>query len=166
MKGGIFSNTETFMKILSTGYLTVVLLGIFFAINQYHMIFIENKMDRETLNVGNTVLSSCIAENSTGYVVKGLISEGKVIAKLNANPARDRNIDCLKFYKGVYIEIYNMNNNLLYGIGNSTVCANYPMSGSVSCIEKSTNDYTTFPAVLNTTSSGIIPVMVNISIGA
>ncbi|MFH1229377.1 MAG: hypothetical protein V1678_03055 [Candidatus Aenigmatarchaeota archaeon] len=165
MKGGIFSNTETFMKILSTGYLTVVLLGIFFAINQYHMIFIENKMDRETLNVGNTVLSSCIAENSTGYVVKGLLSEGKLIAKLNANPARDRNIDCLRFYKGIYIEIYNMNNNLLYGIGDATICVNYPLGATTPCKLNPANDYTTFPAALNTTSSGIIPVMVNISIG-
>ena len=49
MKGGVFSLSETFMKVLSTAYVAIVVLGIFLAINQYHIIFIENRMDRETM---------------------------------------------------------------------------------------------------------------------
>jgi hypothetical protein len=160
MKGGIFSVSETFMKIISTGYVAIVLLGIFFAINQYHIVYMENRLDRETLNVGNTVLSSCIAEERNGYVVKGLLSSEKLAAQ-----TKDKNIDCLNFYKGVYIEVFDSQNALLYGVGNGTVCSNYPMGSSDACKGKTTTTNTVFPASLNT-ANGIIHVIVNVTIGA
>ena len=158
MKGGIFSISETLIKIISVAYVATVILSIFFAINQYHLIFLENRTDRETLIVGNTILSSCIAENSTGYLVKGLLSKNYIEAYMT----KDRNIDCLVFYKGIYIEIYDASNQLLYGIGNSNVCEDYQPTKP--CKLRSTSTYTTFPAALNTTTN-IIHVLVNITLG-
>jgi hypothetical protein len=164
MRGGVFSISETFMKILSTAYVGVVFFGIFFAVNQYHIIFVENRMDRETLVAGNTVLSSCIAETRGGYPVKGLLSERIINAKM----VKDRNIDCLNFNKGIYIEIYNLDSQLLYGIGNSNVCENSAAIISsptpLQCNIKGSTSFTVFPSALNTTTN-IIPVIVNVSIG-
>ena len=165
MKGSTFALSETFMKILTTAYVAIVLLGIFFAITQYHIIFVENRTDRETLNAGNAVLSSCIAEsdNSGKYSVKGLLSEEKIKEENLRDPFRSENIPCLRYEKGIYIEIYNANKQLLYSAGNSNVCdpANpFPSP----CDKKLTATTTTFPAALNRTTE-VIPVIVNVSIG-
>jgi len=161
MKGSTFALSETFMKILTTAYVAIILLGIYFALNQYHLIFVENRADRETLNVGNAVLSSCIAEYSGGYPVKGLLSEEKIKEENIRDPFRDENIQCLRYDKGIYIEIYNSNKQLLYGVGNFGVCKQpFPSP----CIKKDTTTTTTFPAALNRTTK-IIPVIVNVSIG-
>ena len=164
MKGSTFALSETFMKILTTAYVAIVLLGIYFALNQYHLIFVENRADRETLNIGNAVLSSCIAEYSGGYPVKGLLSEEKIKEENIRDPFRDENIQCLRYDKGIYIEIYDKSKQLLYGVGNFGVCdQNHAFPD---CIKKDTTTTTTFPAALyNKTSNKIIPVIVNVSIG-
>jgi len=158
MKGGIFALSETFMKILSTGAVAIVLLSIFFAFNQYNLIYTENRIDRESLVVGDTVLSSCIAENSTGYPIKGFLSEEKIRnERYTANPSRNRNMDCLKFSKPIYIEIFS--DTLLYGIGNSAACQTIDP-----CVKRPATTSTVFPAALNQTTR-IIPVNVTIFIG-
>jgi len=164
MKGGVFALSETFMKILTTAYLAITLLAVFFAINRYNLIYMESKIDRETLVVGNTVLSSCIAESSLGYPIKGLLSECKIIAKVASNQQNDRNIDCLNYIKGIYIEIYNETNAPLYGFGDSRVC-NPKNPFPTPCNKTDTTTYTLFPAALNTTTSNIIPVTVKIFVG-
>jgi len=157
MKGGAFTLSESFMKIISTGYVAVVLLAIFFAVNEYNLIYMDNRGDRETLVVGDAVLSSCIAENYNGYAVKGLLSEAKIQQKIIANPSRNSNIDCLNYNKGIFIEVYDENNILLQEFGNSTVCTSrYP------CVTKS---FVSFPVALNRTTSIIIPVNVFVYLG-
>jgi len=164
MKGGEFSISETFTKILSTAYLAVVLLAIFFTINNYNLVFLENKIDRETLVVGNTILTSCIAEYSGNYPIKALLSENNISSQTrNANP------NCLKFSKGIYIEIYN-ETSFMYGFGNPGVCTNRdqligrPASDPTRCIKKDTTGFTIFPAALNRTTK-IIPVNLTIFVG-
>jgi len=159
MKGGIFALSETFMKILSTASVAIVLLAIFFAFNQYTIIYTENRIDRESLVVGDTVLSGCIAESSNGYPIKALLSEEKIIReRYFLNPFRNKNMDCLKFSKPIYIEIYS--DTLLYGIGNSAVCRTIDP-----CVKRPATTSTVFPATLNQTTR-IIPVNVTIFIGA
>ena len=149
MKGGIFALSETFMKILSTGSVAIVLLAIFFAFNEYSIIYMENRIDRETLVIGDAVLSSCIAEVSNGYPIKGLLSEDKIRA--------NRNMNCLRFSRPIYIEIYN--NTLLYGIGSSAPCLR-----TNPCVKRTGTTSTVFPAALNRTTR-IIPVNVTVFIG-
>jgi hypothetical protein len=149
MKGGIFALSETFMKIISTASVAIVLLAIFFAFNQYSLIYTENRIDRESLVVGDTVLSSCIAESSNGYPIKGLLSEEKI--------RNNRNMDCLRYNKPIYIEIYS--DILLYGIGNPAPCLRINP-----CVKRATTTSTVFPAALNQTTR-IIPVNVTIFIG-
>jgi hypothetical protein len=165
MKGGIFALSENFMKILETSFLAIVLLSIFIALNQYQLINLENKVDRETLVVGDTVLSSCIAESCCGgSVIRGLLSECKIKGKEASNQLNNQNIDCLNYDKGIYIEIYNESNYLLHGFGDSRVCLNRnPFPNS--CNKKSTTSYTIFPAAFNLTDSNIIPVTVKIFVG-
>lgn len=163
MKGSTFALSETFMKIITTAYLAIVLLGIWFALNQYHLIFLENRADREALNVGNAVLSSCIAEYSEGYPVKGLLSEEKIKEENVRDPLREENIQCFRYDKEIYIEIYDTNKKLLYGVGNFGVCDIH--HAFPDCVKKDTTTTTTFPAALyNKTSNKVIPVIVNISI--
>jgi hypothetical protein len=150
MKGGIFALSETFLKILSTASVGIVLLAIFFTINQYNLIYMENRVDRETLIVGDAVLSSCIAESSNGYPIKGLLSEEKI--------RNNRNMDCLNYDKAIYIEIYS-DTLLLYGIGNPAACSRINP-----CQKRSSSTSTIFPAALNQTTK-IIPVSVTIYLG-
>jgi hypothetical protein len=180
MKGQIFALSETFVKILSVASLAVVLMAIFFSINQYHLIYLENKADRETLVVGSTVMSSCIAETSNGEPVKGLLSEENIIP---LKDVKNKNIECLKYgissqviggaiipadyvehERGIYIEIYEGSNpKLLYAFGNSGVCQKLEDATGV-CRVKETTTFTVFPAALKR-SSGIIPVNVIIYVG-
>lgn len=157
MKGGIFALSETFLKILSTAAVAIVLLAIFFTMNQYNLIYMENRVDRETLIVGDAVLSSCIAESYNGYPIKGLLSEEKIKNELIANPSRNRNMDCLKYNKAIYIEIYS--DILLYGFGNSAACSRINP-----CQERASTTSTIFPAALNQTTK-IIPVNVIVYLG-
>jgi hypothetical protein len=149
MKGGIFALSETFMKILSTAAVAIVLLAIFFAFNQYNLVYTENRIDRESLVVGDAVLSSCIAESSNGYPIKGLLSEEKI--RLN------RDMSCLRYSKPIYIEIYS--SVLLYGIGDPRPCLRLNP-----CVKRVDTTSTVFPAALNQTTE-IIPVNVTIFIG-
>ncbi len=162
MKGSTFALSETFMKILTTAYVAIVLLGIYFALNQYHLIFVENRVDREALNIGNAILSSCIAEYSGGYPVKGLLSKEKIEEENERDPFREENIQCLRYDKGIYIEIYDTSKNILYRVGNFGVCDRH--HAFPDCIKKDTTTTTTFPAALNITNK-VIPVIVNVSIG-
>jgi hypothetical protein len=165
MKGQIFALSETFVKILSVASLAVVLMAIFFSINQYKLIYTENKGDRESLVVGSTVMSSCIANVSTSEAVKGLLNEDNI--KLFKD-IKNQNIYCLKYSKAIYVEIYDGANHLLYGFGNaigtSSACQVIDPVTKI-CRPKSNTYYTIFPASLNR-SSTIIPVNVNIYLGA
>ena len=158
MKGGIFALSETFIKILTTAAFALVLFAVFFALNNYYLIYVENKADRETLVVGNIVLSSCIAENPNNFTIKGLLSEDKV--KLQPT---NRNLDCLaNLNRPIYIEIYDRTIRL-YGIGDSRACKTVPP-----CVKNDTTTFTVFPAALNRSSFGpipIIPVTVKIFLG-
>ena len=156
------------MKILSLAAFAVIFLAVFFALNQYNLVYMENRLDREAFVVGNTVLSSCIAENYTGYPIKGLLSDERI--KNIFSSYRYENIDCLNFYKGIYIEIYNETptnpNYLIYGFGNTTgVCTNFIPNPPIPCIKSSTTYTSSFPAALNRTDR-IIPVNVTIYVGA
>ena len=159
MKGGIFALSEMFVKILSIASVALVLLAIFMALNQYHIIYLENKVDRETLAAGNAVLSSCIAEYRDGHSVKALLSESKIVSYIAANPSKDKNLDCLPYERGIYIEVYD-GNDLLYGLGDSTVCET-----TDPCIKKDATTFTTFPAALNR-SGTVIPVTVKVYLGS
>ena len=150
MKGDM-SISSVLMKIVTTAYIALVLLIMFFAINKYNLTFMENIRDRESLYVGDTVLSSCIAENYQGHVIKGLLSESKINAELLRNPGTITNISCLGYYKEIFIEIRDETDTVLYKIGNSSI-----NMGSAAV--------TLFPATLNRTSS-IIPVTLKIFIG-
>jgi hypothetical protein len=162
MKGGTFDIPEVFIKILSTGLLAFTILAAFFGIQSYHLILLENKMDRESLNIGNAVLSSCIAEVHNGNPVKGLLSEEKINREVLTDPFRRNNIHCLNYNKGIYIEIYD-ENGLSYRIGNSMVCEN-PYPDPNPCEKRDTTVYTIFPAALNKTTE-IIPVTLKIFVG-
>jgi hypothetical protein len=167
MKGGIFDLSEMFLKILSTASVAIILMAIFFTLNQYHIIYMENKADREALVVGNTVLSSCICDTSGGNAVKGLLSEEKVLAEISSNTDKDRNVDCMKYGKGIYIEIYD-EETLLYGFGNSGVCEvawkDRDVSKDYVCRKKTSTLTNDFTAVLNKTTN-IIPVKVTVYLG-
>jgi len=140
MKGGVFDIAGPFVKIIAAAYVALILLSIFFAINRYYLIFLENRRQRETLLIADTILSSCIAENAGGYPAKGLLSEEKINGP---NP-----LSCLSYDKKIYVEIYK-NKNLLYAIGDSTFT--------------STPINATLPAALNRTSE-IIPVILKVCV--
>ncbi|MBN2202971.1 MAG: hypothetical protein JW700_02210 [Candidatus Aenigmarchaeota archaeon] len=159
MKGGIFALSETFMKIISTAFLAIVLLGIFLALNDYTLIYTQNRMERETLVVGNIVLSSCIAEERNEYPVKGLLSEEKIQQYENV---KNENIDCLDYSKGIYVMI-SRNEEILYSFGNGEVCEDITNDGE--CIEKPLTYYTDLPASLKRTND-IVPVNVRIFVGS
>lgn len=145
---GKFDISETFMKILSTGLITMIIASIFFTIYHYHLILLENKIEREALVVGNVILSSCIAETSGGYPVKGLLSE-YIITSLAPPP---NPLSCLNYDKQIFVRIYkDSDGSLLHEIGNSTILSE-------------PNINTTFRAALNRTSE-IIPVTLEIFVG-
>lgn len=144
MKGDLFDVSGPFVKILETAFLALLLFGIFFAINQYNLIFLENSRDREILVVGDTVLSlSCLTENYGGYPVKALLSEDKINNEIALNPLKNKNINCMNYDKKVYVEIYDKNGNLLYDIGDSSVC-----QSTNPCKKLDTTLVTTFSAAL------------------
>jgi hypothetical protein len=136
----------------------LVLLSIFFTLNQYRLIYMENRGDREALVAANTVLSSCIAEVSSGMPVKGLLSEDEI--KLFED-VDNGNIHCLKYEKGIYTEIYS-GDSLLYGFGDSSVCAR--MSNG-ECIRKVSTSYSTFPASMKRSDGKVIPVVMEVFVG-
>jgi hypothetical protein len=162
MKGGIFALSENFIKILSTAFLAIVLLAIFIALNQYQLINVENRMDRETLAVGSIVLSSnCLIENFN-YPIKYLLSQEKIDLEISNNPARNQNPSCLVYDKGIYVEVYDETNAVVRAFGNSGVCNS--LDASYRCDKKSSTAYTVFPAAFDT-GNGIIPVTVKIFLG-
>jgi hypothetical protein len=165
MKGGLFSQSETFLKILSTAYAAIVILAMVFAINQYRLIYLENRASRETLIMGYTILSSnCITELSNDYPVKFLLSEKKIDDEITLNSARNSNPSCLNYNKKIYIEIYDEDNTLLKRFGDSTVCEN-PYPDPDSCKGNQRTTFSILPGALNITSK-IIPVTLKIFLGA
>ena len=158
---GIFSISQTFMNILITGYIAVVLLGVFFSINQYHLISLENRLEREALIIGDSILTSCLVEESNWFPVKGLFSEYKIEEEETINPSRHMNIHCMNYGKSIYVEIYDLSGNLLHGIGNSKVCEEaFPRP----CKKLSTTTNVTFPASLKQ-NTRVIPVNAKIYLG-
>ncbi|MFH0929450.1 MAG: hypothetical protein V1818_03785 [Candidatus Aenigmatarchaeota archaeon] len=154
---GAFALSETFIKILSTGVLAIILLAIFLSINNYHLIYAENAIDREALIVGNTVLSSCIAEGyDEGKPIKALLSEEKIVYKYDS--VSESNIDCLEYEKGIYIEIYD-EDSLLYGFGDRHVCKS--PSNTICEVDRG---MMVFPAALKGAAI-VIPVTVNVYVG-
>jgi hypothetical protein len=148
MKGGIFTLSEHLMKMLNTAFLSVVLLAVFFAIEQYNLIYVENKIDRETLVVGDTILSAdCIVEVYNNYTIKALFSEQKILLENTKNPRTMTNVTCLNYGKPILIRIYS-GFTLLYEIGNHTA----------------SKTSTVFPGALKRATE-IIPVTVNVTLG-
>ena len=159
---GTLTISETFMKILTTAFVAIVLVAIFFSLNEYNLIFLENKLDRESVVIGNAILSSCIVENTAaGYPVKGLLSEDKINDEIASNPTRTDNFCLLGYDKRIYVEVYDASGTLLYGTGDSSVCQSPP---SPTCIKKVTTNTATSPAALNRTSE-IIQVTLEIFFG-
>jgi len=163
---GLFDVSGPFMKIFTAAFLAVVLLAMFFAINQYNLIFLENSIDRETLVVGDTILSlDCLTENYGGHPVKALLSENKIDNEILLNQLRNNNINCVNYNKEIYVEIYDNPNfnaaGLLYGIGDSTICKN-PFPNI--CQKLYSTSVTTFPAALKR-ASGTEIVNLKIFIG-
>lgn len=140
---GVFEIAEFFLKIIQIAYVAVMLLAMFFYINHYNLYFMESGMQREALVIGDGSLSAeCLAETTkNGYQIKALLSEEKIKAEINRRLSK---VSCLKYNKGIFIEIYDQNNKLIYYFGNSTIC-----SSLNPCVEKSTTKYSEFPAALN-----------------
>ncbi len=163
MKGGTLSEPEVFLKVITIVYVALVTFGIAFAIQEFNFISLENQLDRETLVIGNTILSTCIAEESSDYPVKALLSEDKINDEIALNPARNKNINCVNFEKSIYIEIYDENKALIHGIGDSNICM-VPNPFPSPCEKNVQTRFTFFPAALNRTSE-IIPVSVKVFVG-
>jgi len=151
MKGKL-DISEAFMKILTAGLITMIVASIFFTIYHYNLTLLENKLEREALVVDNVILSSCIAETSGGYPVKGLLSEDKINIEELLNPLKNKNIYCINYDKKIFVRIHDdIDGSLLHEIGDSTILSE-------------PNINTTFQAALNITSE-IIPVTLEIFIG-
>lgn len=134
------------VKIVSLAYLVLVLLGIYFALTNYQLVLVGNRLDRESLVLGDSLLAAtCIAETTPdGFGIKGLLSERKIIDEETAPQPYESHISCLRYPKPVYVEIYQEDARL-HSFGDVNVLG----------VEGVYNN--SFPAVLNTTG-GVVPV--------
>jgi len=144
---GMMKEATLLVKIVSLAYLVLVLLGVYFALTNYQLLLVGNKVDREALAVGDSLLAAtCIAETtSEGFGIKGLLSEEKLIDNTLAYQNSINAVPCFNYPKNIYVEI-NKDDNLLHTIGDVNILGLDNVYNS------------TFPASMKTTEGTVIPV--------
>jgi len=152
MKKGVFEMTETFLKILTAGYLAVMLLGMFFAINNYYLYFEESEVNRDVLSLTDGMMSaSCLVETrdkpmEMHYTVKGLLKQ----SKLETEDSKSQS--CVKFGKAFKYDVINSETgSILYTLGDRTVGGEDVNS-------------MLFPAAMNKSNGDVIPVILNVTV--
>lgn len=145
--------SETFLKILTTAYLAVILLGIFFAINNYYIYFTESEVNRDTLSLTDALLSAnCLVVERNGQAVKGLLDSDS-LSDEELKSGCGGTTSCILFGRNFRYSIIegSENGNLLYDLGDTCV------SGD--------NTYSTlFPASLRKANGEVIPVIINVTV--
>lgn len=142
--------TETFLKMLTAGYLAVMLLGMFFAINNYYLYFEESEVNRDVLGLADGMMSaSCLVETrkpmTMNYGVKALMSEDKLQSESS------RLQSCIKFGKHFKYDVIDSDGTILYELGDRTVGGEDVKSMLM-------------PAALNKTNGQVVPIILNITV--
>ena len=149
---GMFEMTETFLKILTTAYLAVMLLGIFFAINNYYLYFKESEVNRDVLTLADGMLSAeCLVEYENSQPKKAVLSSNDLDAE------KVRSASCIVFGKNFKYEIISAKDStVLYKLGNQ----NYFKTVNADNVRSSM-----FPAAMKYDKTGeVIPIMMNVTV--
>lgn len=142
---GVFEFTETFLKMLNTAYLAVMLLGIFFAINNYYLYFTDSESNRDVMTLTDGMLSAaCLVETENGQPIKALFSETKLDYDKNG-------VSCVKFGKAFTYSVLDPNMKILYSSGDTHI--------------SSTGHSSLFPASMKTSSGEVKQITLNVTVG-
>lgn len=149
---GIFKLTEGLVKMITTAYLALVLLAVFFAINNYYLYYVDGKSNREALIIADSVLGAdCLVKIKDGYPIKGFFTRYDENGKIKLKDHDNIVPSCLKINKDIYIEILDENKNRLFRIGMTSLKYDADVH------------YSTFPAAYDDGNT-ISPVILNLSI--
>ena len=158
---GVFEFTETFLKMLTAGYLAVMLLGIFFAVNNYYLYFTESEANRDVLVLADGILSAnCLISYNGEPGDKAIFREELLYAELalslsayNQNNIRIGPTSCVIFGK-----------NFKYDVIINTKDRKETFNLGDRLVEGGDTRSTLFPATMRTSEGDIIPVLLQVTV--
>ena len=142
---GMFEFTETFLKMLTTGYLAVVLLGIFFSLNNYYLYFDDTEINRDVLSFGDGLIAAdCLVIKRDGYPVKALLNE-------TAISDDEKSPSCVDYGRDfMYTILLDEKEPPIYTVGSG--------------LDPEKTHSALFPAAMQKDSGEVVPILVNVSV--
>ena len=150
---GIFEMSETFLKVLTTAYLAVILLGMFFAINNYYIYFTESEVNRDALSLSDALLSAnCLVVERGGQPVKGLFNY-EYLDEEDKISGCGGITSCVPFGRNFRYSIRegSETGKVLYDLGDTCVGGDKAYS-------------ILYPASLRNETGHVIPVIINVTV--